>query len=69
VGVVSGVAVTALPLLVVVLAAVLVGIAVVRSLRDETVLEALRAEVRSIGEVHRAVGEARSSRAGRPAPH
>lgn len=56
---------TALPLLLVGVATLLVGIAVARSLRDEAVLEALRTEVRTVGEVHRAVGEVRSSRARR----
>ena len=43
----------------------LIGVAVARSLRDEAVLEGLRAEVRSIGEVQRAVHEARASVTGR----
>ncbi len=60
-----GMAASALPLLIVAAALVLIGIAVARSLRDEAVLDGLRAEVRSIGEVHRAVHEARASVAGR----
>jgi hypothetical protein len=58
-------AVTALPLLIVAVTMALIGIAVARSLRDETVLDGLRAEVRSIGEVQRAVHEARASVTGR----
>ena len=61
-------AVTALPLLFVAAAVLSLGVAVVRSLRDEAVLDALRAEVRSVGEVHQAVLEARTSATGRPAP-
>ena len=59
---------TALPLLFVLAAAAFAAVAVARSLRDEAVLETLRAEVRSVGEVHRAVGEVRSSRTRRPTP-
>lgn len=66
--VVPGVVVTALPLLVVVAAAVLGGLAVARSLRDEAVLDSLRAEVRSLGEVHRAVHEVRSAATRRSTP-
>ena len=62
-----GIAATALPLLVVTVVVVLVAIAVARSLRDEAVLDTLRAEVRSVGEVHRAVHEARAEASGRPA--
>jgi hypothetical protein len=65
---VAGVAVTALPLLFVLVAAAFAAVAVARSLRDEAVLETLRAEVRSVGEVHRAVGEVRSSLTSRPTP-
>lgn len=60
------VAVTALPLVLVIAAAVLVTVAVARSLRDESVLEALRADARTVGEVHLAVREVRSSRTRRP---
>lgn len=60
-------AVTALPLLLVAMALLSVGVAVVRSLRDEAVVDALRAEVRTMGEVHQAVLEARTSSAGPPA--
>jgi hypothetical protein len=56
-----GMAVAALPLVIVAAALVLIGVAVVRSLRDEAVVDGLRAEVRSIGEVQRAVHEARTS--------
>ena len=59
---------TALPLLLVLAAAAFAAVAVARSLRDEAVLETLRAEVRTVGEVHRAVGEVRSSRTRRPTP-
>lgn len=59
---------TALPLLLIFAAAAFVAVAVARSLRDEAVLETLRAEVRSVGEVQRAVGEVRSSRTRRPTP-
>ena len=59
---------TALPLLLILAAAAFAAVAVARSLRDEAVLETLRAEVRSVGEVHRAVGEVRSSRTRRPTP-
>lgn len=52
---------TALPLLIVAMALLSVGVAVARSLRDEAVVEALRAEVRSVGEVRQAVLEARSA--------
>lgn len=51
----------ALPLLIVATALVLLGVAVSRSLRDDAVLEALRAEVRSVGEVQRAVHEVRAA--------
>ena len=63
-----GMVVAALPLLIVAVAMGLTGVAVARSLRDETVLDGLRAEVRSIGEVHRAVHEARASVTGRTTP-
>lgn len=55
------------PVLLVGVALVLLCIAVARSLRDDAVLDALRAEVRSLGEVHLAVHEARAAGAGRPA--
>lgn len=58
---------TAMPIALVVAFAVLIA-AIARSLRDDAVLDALRAEVRSVGEVHRAVHEVRSSRGDRPAP-
>lgn len=60
-----GIAATALPLLLATAALVLLGVAMARSLRDEAVLDGLRAEVRSIGEVHRAVHEARTAATGR----
>ena len=60
-----GIAGTALPLLIVAAALVLISVAVARSLRDETVLDGLRVEVRNIGEVHRAVHEARTAGTGR----
>ena len=60
-----GIAATALPLLLVTTVLVLAGVAIHRSLRDEAVLEALRAEVRSVGEVHRAVHEVRTAPRGR----
>lgn len=63
-----GVAATALPFVVVIGIVALIGLAFTRSLRDEAVLDALRAEVRSVGEVHRAVLEARTSSLSRPAP-
>ena len=56
---------TALPLVLVTAALLLLGLAVARSLRDEAVVDALRAEVRNVGEVHRAVLEARTSGTGR----
>ena len=56
-------------ILIVAAAVLLVGAAVARSLRDDAVLDALRAEVRNVGEVHRAVLEASTSSMGRPAPH
>ena len=58
---------TAVPLLLVIATAVLAAVAVARSLRDEAVLEALRREVRTVGEVHRAVHEVRSSPGSRSA--
>ncbi len=58
-------ALTVLPLLVVVTAAVLVAVSVARSLRDEAVLDALRTELRTVGEVHVAVREVRAARAHR----
>lgn len=64
----AGVAVTALPLLLILGATALGALSVARSLRDETVLEVLRAEVRSVGEVQRAVSEVRSSRTRSPTP-
>lgn len=57
---------TALPLLIVATALLSVGVAVARSLRDEAVVDALRAEVRSVGEVRQAVLEARTAAACRP---
>ena len=60
-------ALTVLPLLVILTAAVLVGLCVARSLRDDAVLDALRAEVRTVGEVHGAVREVRAARSHRSA--
>ncbi len=59
-------ALTVVPLLVLAAVAVLGGVAVVRCLRDEAVLDALRAELRTVGEVHRAVHDVRSSDGGGP---
>jgi len=60
-----GIAVAALPLLLVTAALVVLGVAIARSLRDEAVLDGLRTEVRSIGEVQRAVHEVRTAATGR----
>jgi hypothetical protein len=58
---------TVLPLLVLAAVAVLTGAAVVRCLRDDAVLDALRAELRAMGEVRRAVHEVRSTEGAHPA--
>ncbi|HAS09863.1 MAG TPA: hypothetical protein DCS55_04990, partial [Acidimicrobiaceae bacterium] len=60
-----GIAVAALPLLLVTAALAALGVAIARSLRDEAVLDGLRTEVRSIGEVQRAVHEVRTAATGR----
>jgi len=49
-----------LPLLLVASTATAVAVAVARSLRDEQVVEGLRAELRMLGETQRAVVEARA---------
>ncbi len=58
---------TVLPLLVLAAVALLGGAAVVRCLRDEAVLDAVRSELRTVGEVHRAVHEVRSCEGSRTA--
>lgn len=52
---------SALPLLLVTASSVVLAVLVARSLRDETVVEGLRVEVRRLGETHRAVCETRSA--------
>jgi hypothetical protein len=48
------------PLVMVVVAAAVVGVLVSRALRDEQVLDALRLDVRRLGEAHRAACESRA---------
>jgi hypothetical protein len=61
----AGTVVPALPLLLIAATIVAVAILAARAVRDETVVEGLRVELRRVGETHRAVSEARARAAER----
>ncbi len=56
----TGILASLLPVVIVAGTTGAITVAALRSLRDETVLEALRVEARLFGETHQAVVEARS---------
>ncbi len=55
---------TSLPLLLAALTTAVLALLVARALRDQAVVDALRLEVRRIGETHRAVCSTRGARGG-----
>lgn len=55
---------TSLPLVLVGLTTVLLGVLVSREVRDESVVEAVRVDVRRLGEAHRAACESRAGHRG-----
>ena len=58
---------TSVPLLLVAATAGFLALLVIRALRDDAVVEAVRIEVRRVGETHRAVCESRGVHPGTPA--
>ncbi|HEX4902057.1 MAG TPA: hypothetical protein VFV42_04555 [Acidimicrobiales bacterium] len=57
---------SSLPLLLVGSTTAVLAVLVARALRDDAVIDALRVEVRRIGETHRAVCSTRGARTGPP---